>query len=129
MADGRQGYPLRKLLAEAKRRHEIRAAIESAYEPVPGDPRFCVRRLEVVEHVARTLGRAMVNNALFVAVERSARALGMEPIRNGGRRLYRCARRRGRSEAEAIADSQANRLDRRPERGRALRAADASRLR
>lgn len=103
---------LSSLLHEFQRRQEVRDAIETAYETAPG-PAYCVRRLEVVEHVARTFGIRVLNNDLFRCVEQQAAALGWESIRNGGRSLFRRAKRRGANDAEAMALSRANRRDQR----------------
>lgn len=96
--------------AELVRREKVRAALAANYEAAPG-PDYCVRRLEVVEDVARTLGIRVLNNAVFVDVERRARELGWESVKNGGRSLFRRVRRRGLDEAEALAISRSNRSD------------------
>jgi hypothetical protein len=109
-----------------QRGRDVREAIVSAFEATPGDPRFCVRRLEVVEHAARALGIRVRNNALFAEVNEAAVALGFEPIRSNGRSLFRCAKRRDLDEAGALAVSRANRFDARTGHGRALGAEDAA---
>jgi hypothetical protein len=54
---------------------KLREALESAFATVPGDRRFCVRRSDVVEHVARTLGIRVLNNRVFRQVCDGASAL------------------------------------------------------
>ena len=62
-------------------RQSVQALQEIAnFETVPGDPRFCVRRSEVVKHVALALDIRVVNNDVFGEVERGAVALGWEPV-------------------------------------------------
>jgi hypothetical protein len=68
-----------------------------------------VRRLEVVEHVARALAETVINNAFHAEVERAARCLGMQPVKNGNRSLFRCAKRRAQEDETALALSRANR--------------------
>ena len=97
-------------VAELLRRAKVHAALAAGYETADG-PEFCVRRLEVVEHVARSLGVRVLNNELFNQVERRAHELGWESVKNGGRSLFRRVRRRGLDEAEAIAVSRSNRRD------------------
>jgi hypothetical protein len=105
---------LERIEAEKRRREErtkkVREAIASAFEATEG-PAYCVRRLEVVEHVARSLGEAVLNNAFHAEVERAARWLGMQPVRNGNRSLFRCAKRRDQDEEAARASSRENRRD------------------
>jgi hypothetical protein len=105
---------LERIEAERKRRDErankVREAIASTFEAVTA-PAYCVRRLEVVEHVARTLGEGVINNAFHAEVERAARWLGMQPVKNGNRSLFRCARRRDQNNEAALAQSRANRQD------------------
>lgn len=98
---------LKELAARAK----LRNAIESVFETVPGEARFCVRRLEVVEHVSRVLGIRIINNRIFARVERVARDMGWEPIKNGNRSLFRCAKRKDQDQDEALLVSEANRHD------------------
>lgn len=90
----------------------------SAFESAPG-PQFCVRRTEVVEHVARELGGEVVNNALFAEIEAAARALGWQPIRNGQRRLFRSCKRREFDCEQALAAS-------RQQRSKGVRATSGS---
>jgi hypothetical protein len=105
---------LERIAAEKQRREErarkVRAAVAGAFEAMPA-PAYCVRRLEVVEHVARTLGDAVVNNAFHAEVERAARWLGMQPVKNGNRSLFRCAKRRDQDDESALSQSRANRRD------------------
>jgi hypothetical protein len=105
---------LERLEAEKRRREErakkVREAIASTFEVAAG-PVYCVRRLEVVEYVARTLGEPVINNAFHAEVERAARWLGMQPVKNGNRSLFRCARRRDQDDEAALALSRANRRD------------------
>ena len=111
---------------ELQRRLALREALRRAYEAVPGDPRFCVRRREVVEHVAGVLGESVINNAFCLKVEAAARELGWQRVKNGGRALYRCVKQRKADVAAALAESKANRHDPRTWRGRTLGAADAN---
>jgi hypothetical protein len=105
---------LERIAAEKQRREEraqkVREAIASTFEATTG-PGYCVRRLEVVEHVARTLGETVINNAFHAEVERAARWLGLQPVRNGNRSLFRCAKRRDQDDATALAVSQSHRRD------------------
>jgi hypothetical protein len=94
-----------------RRQRQIRQAIVLAYETRSGDPRFCVRRREVVEHVARVLGIAVLNNRLFVEVEAAAGSLGFQAVKNGNRSIYRCAKRRDLDEEAALMLSHASRRD------------------
>lgn len=113
------GYLQRHLLArllEERQRREVRRrkmaeAVAAVFEAVPDDPRFCVRRLEVVEHVARVIGAPVLNNAFHAEVERAARSLGLVPVKNGNRSLFRCAKRRDESANDALTRSRANRQD------------------
>ena len=73
---------------------------------------FCVRCLDVAEHVARTFGR-VINNHLFEDIARAAQSMGWTAIKNGNRSLYRGVRRRGLTDEQALAASRANRRDRR----------------
>jgi hypothetical protein len=93
------------------RQSKVRGVLLAYYEATPGDPRFCVRRLEVVEHAARTLGIHVVNNAVFADVEAAASALGFQAVKNGNRSLFRCAKRRDHDEKTALTVSRANRRD------------------
>jgi hypothetical protein len=112
------GYLARLLLeqihAEKRRREEraksVREAIAAAFEVAPG-PVFCVRRQVVVAHVARTLGQTVINNAFHAEVARAARWLGMQPVKNGNRSLFRCAKRRDQDDGRALAESRAHRRD------------------
>jgi len=72
---------------------EVREAISSAYETKPGDPRFCVRRFEVVEHAANPWDRG-AEQCHLADVEAAASALGFQAVKNGNRSLFRCAKRR-----------------------------------
>jgi hypothetical protein len=76
---------LAQVNAEKRRREEgarrLREAIAEAFEAT-GDPRFCIRRLEVVEHVAKALGVLVTNEAFFVEVTRVATELGFQPSRS-----------------------------------------------
>jgi hypothetical protein len=101
---------LELLCREFLRREKVREALGAAYETAPG-PAYCVRRLEVVEHVARTLNIRVLNNTVHADAERAARALGWVPIKNGNRRLFRGVKRRDHDEQEALAVSRANRRD------------------
>jgi hypothetical protein len=83
----------------------------ATYEPTPGDPRFCVRRLEVVKYAARALGIHVLNNAVFADVKAAASTVGFQAIRNGNRALFRCAKRRDHDKETALAVSHANRRD------------------
>jgi len=103
-------------LKELVRRYKVRQALESEFEAVPGDRRFCLRRLEVVEHVSRVLAIPVINNDVFADVEQAARALGWEAVKNGGRSLFRCVKRRDLEVDEALAVSRANRQDPRSRR-------------
>jgi hypothetical protein len=106
---------IRQVEAELKRMEEIdrktRVALMAAFETVPGDPRFCIRRLEAVEHVVKTLGIRVVNNFTFRDVERVAVEFGWEPVKNGGRSLFRCVKRRDLDQDEALVVSRGNRYD------------------
>jgi hypothetical protein len=93
-----------------ERARKVRDAIASAYEETPA-PAYCIRRLEVVLHVAGVLGVSILNNAFFAEVETAARGLGFQAVRNGNRSLFRCAKRRDQDDAEALAVSRANRHD------------------
>jgi hypothetical protein len=93
------------------RQKRVCEALWASYEATPGDPRFCVRRLEVVEHVARVLGIQVLNNAVFADVEAAASALGFQAVKNGNRSLFRCAKRRDHDEKTALAVSRENRRD------------------
>jgi len=101
--------------AEIIRRIKVRGALTAQYETAPG-PEYCVRRLEVVEEVARALGIRVLNNDLFLDVERRAHELGWESVKNGGRSLFRRVRRRELDDAEALALGRSNRYD--PRTGR-----------
>jgi len=70
-------------LRREERARNLREALAAVYEPTPGDPRFCVRRLEVVEHAARALGIRVLNNAVFAEVEAAACGLGFEAVGTG----------------------------------------------
>jgi len=105
------------------RQKRVREAISSAYETKPGDPRFCVRRFEVVEHAAQSLGIAVLNNAIFADVEAAASALGFQAVKNGNRSLFRCAKRRDHDDETALAVSCENRRDARRARVAAEREA------
>jgi hypothetical protein len=111
-------------IAEEKRRREVygrklRVTIAEAFEVMPDRPQFCVRRLQVTEHVARAVGVLVMNDAFHADVTREARALGFVPIKNGGRALFRYARRRDHDEVAALAASRENRHD--PRKGRRRR--------
>jgi len=112
-----RGRTLRELvdvyvaLKEANRRQELSDAMKEAFETMPGDRRFCVRRLDVVEHVARVRGIKVINNRVFRDIERAARDLGWESIKNGGRSLYRCVKHKEHDLDEALLVSRANRHD------------------
>jgi len=96
----------RRLEARAER---VRAAMLAGYRK--DGPAFCVRRTEVVEHVARRLGIPVVSYQLFVEVADAATVLGWQTVCCGGRQLFRGVRNRRQSAAEALARSRANRLD------------------
>jgi hypothetical protein len=104
------GRVLEEKLRREKRTRNLREVLVAAYETTPG-PQFCVRRLEVVQHAAQALGIRVVNNTVFHEVENAACALGWEPIRNGGRSLFRCVKLRGQDDASALAASQMLRCD------------------
>lgn len=104
---------LRRQLRHDERQRKIREFLASTYETTPGDPRFCVRRLDVVERVARLLGVAVLNNDFFAEVEEATKALGFQPIRNGNRSLLRGVRLKGQDEEAALAASRTHRLDHR----------------
>ncbi len=89
----------------------IRAALDSAFESLPGDHRFCIRRTEAVHHVAKTLGIRVVNNRLFREVAGVAQTLGWEPIKNGGRSLFRCVKSRTVPSDSALSISKSHRYD------------------
>jgi hypothetical protein len=93
------------------RQSKVRTVLLACYEATPGDPRFCVRRLEVVEHAAHALGIQVLNNAVFADVEAAASALGFQAVRNGNRSLFRCAKRRDYDHETALAVSRENRRD------------------
>jgi hypothetical protein len=93
------------------RQSKVRAVLLACYEATPGDPRFCVRRLEVVENAAGALGIQVLNNAIFADVEAAASALGFQAVKNGNRSLFRCAKRRDHDEKTALAVSRENRRD------------------
>jgi hypothetical protein len=93
------------------RRSQVREVLSASYDVTPGDPRFCVRRLEVVEYVARALGIAVLNNAVFADVEAAASAQGFQAVKNGNRSLFRCVKRRDHDHETALAVSGANRRD------------------
>jgi hypothetical protein len=93
------------------RQSKVRGVLLATYEAMPGDPRFCVRRLEVVEHAARALGIQVLNNAVFADVEAAASALGFQAVKNGNRSLFRCAKRRDYDHGTALAVSRENRRD------------------
>ncbi len=98
-------------LRQEERGRNLRGALLDAYETTPGDPRFCVRRFEVVEHAARALGIRVLNNAVFAEVEAAACALGFEAVRNGNRSLFRCVKRRDQDSETALSLSRENRRD------------------
>ncbi len=98
-------------LRREERARNLREALAAVYEPTPGDPRFCVRRLEVVEHAARALGIRVLNNAVFAEVEAAACGLGFEAVRNGNRSLFRCVKRRDQDSETALSASRENRRD------------------
>jgi hypothetical protein len=101
--------------AEEKRRKALeqkqREALESTFEVVPGDRRFCIRREEAVAHLSRVLGIRVVNNRTYREVQRIAESLGWEAVRNGNRSLYRCVKRRDLGPDIALYLSRANRRD------------------
>jgi hypothetical protein len=115
MLDAIKRALLTRIHHEEQRKRDIeekqREALESAFELVPGDRRFCIRRLEVVDHVARVLGIRVVNNVTFHDVEQMAVKLGWEPVKNGGRALFRCVKRRDLDQEAALAISRRNRHD------------------
>ena len=113
-------------LQELTARAKIRSAIESVFETVPGEGRFCVRRLEVVEHVSRMLGIRVINNRTFARVERVVRDMGWEPIKNGNRSLFRCAKRKHQDRDEALLVSEANRYDSRFDRASSAASVDGA---
>jgi hypothetical protein len=113
-------------LRQEERRRSLRDALWAAYETTLGDPRFCVRRLEVVEHAARALGIRVLNNAVFAEVEAAASALGFEAVRNGNRSLFRCVKRRDQDSETALSVSRENRRDTRWPRTAEDRAADVT---
>ena len=102
---------MRTVLQELIRRNQLREALQNGFETVPGDRELCVRRLDVVEHVTSTLGIKVINNRVFADIEREAAALGWEPIKNGGRSLFRCVKRKDHDRDEALMVSRANRHD------------------
>ena len=57
------------------------------------------------------MGIRVLSNRLFVDVEGVAETLGFQAVRNGGRSLFRCVRRRGVDADTALAISRANRRD------------------
>src|SRR4051812_38392350 len=97
------------VLHEQIEQDRIRVAVGMAFETTPGDVRFCVRRLDVVAHVARTLGIKVVNNDMFAKVERVVSEMGWESVKNGGRSLYRCAKHKGQDADAALLVSRTNR--------------------
>ena len=105
------------------RQSKVRGVLLASYEATPGDPRFCVRRLEVVERAAQSLGIAVLNNAVFTDVEAAASALGFQTVKNGNRSLFRCAERRDHDEKTALAVSRENRRDARRAKAAAERGA------
>jgi hypothetical protein len=109
-----------RLRAELAEREEserkVRIALEGAFEAVPGDRRFCIRRMEAMDLAARALGIRVVNNFTFGEVRRVAETLGWEAVKNGNRSLFRCVRRRGIEAEAALVLSRANRRD--PRAGR-----------
>jgi hypothetical protein len=107
----RNEYALLVFLREDARRRQILDAIKAEFETTTS-PTFCVRRIEVAEHLARVFGR-VINNDLFADVARAALSIGWTAIKNGNRSLYRGVRRRGLTDEQALADSRANRRDRR----------------
>lgn len=109
------------------RQSKVRAVLLACYEATPGDPRFCVRRLEVVEHAAHALGMQVLNNSVFTDVEAAASALGFQAVRNGNRSLFRCAKRRDHDEKTALAVSRENRRDVRRAKAAAERGASTLR--
>jgi len=113
-------------LRQEERRRNLREALAAAYETTPGDPRFCVRRLEVVGHAARALGIRVLNNAVFAEVEAAACALGFEAVRNGNRSLFRRVKRRDQDSETALSVSRENRRDTRWPRTAEDRAADVT---
>ena len=106
---------IERLRAEKAEREErerkLRVALEGAFEVVPGDRRFCIRRLEAVNLAAKTLGICVVNNSTFREVQIVAETLGWEAVKNGNRSLFRCVRRRGIGVDAALFLSRANRDD------------------
>ena len=98
-------------LEEEEWKRKWTSALLSGFETVPADPRFCVRRSEVVDHVVRALGIEVLNNRVFADVERAARSIGWQPVKNGGRSLFRCVKRKGQDDAEALVVSRAHRRD------------------
>jgi hypothetical protein len=100
-----------QILREVVRRRKLQEALRAKFETVPSDPRFCVRRADVVAHAARALDIRVVNNDVFIDVERAAIVLGWEPVKNGGRSLFPCVKRKGQDHTEALAGSQEQRLD------------------
>jgi hypothetical protein len=93
------------------RARRIREVLLVHYEPTHDDPRFCVRRLEVVQHVASALGNQVVNNALFADVAAAGEAVGFQSVKNGNRSLFRFAKRKGQDQRTALALSRSIRLD------------------
>lgn len=103
----------------AYKRREARALrlkeiVLARFEPT-ADQRFCLRRTEIVGAVAAGMGE-VANNDTHAEVRRLAAELGLEAVVNGGRALYRCVKRRGETEAEALATSRAVRHDSRTRR-------------
>ena len=100
---------------EAERRKEVerkwREALEIAFESVPGDRRFCVRKTEVMDHVAWTLGIRAVNNNTFRQLVRIGELLGWESVKNGNRSLFRCVKPRSLDAITALAVSRKHRRD------------------
>jgi len=112
---------------EDRQSNKVRGVLLASYEATPGDPRFCVRRLEVVEHAAHALGIHVLNNAVFADVEAAASALGFQAVKNGNRSLFRCAKRRDHDEKTALAVSGENRRDARRAKAAAERGASTLR--
>jgi hypothetical protein len=108
------------------RQKKVREVLSAGYETTPGDPRFCVRRLDVVEHAAQSLGIAVLNNAVFADVEAAASALGFQAVKNGNRSLFRCVKRRDQDRETALSVSRENRRDTRWPRTAEDRAADVT---
>ncbi|MGC9984734.1 MAG: hypothetical protein ABSF35_14025 [Polyangia bacterium] len=125
MLESLQELMLAHFLQEVSRRKELeqkrRAALESAFETMPGDRRFVIRRQEAVDCVVKALGIGVVNNGVHGDVQGTAKTLGWEAVKNGNRALFRCVRRRDIDPDTALAVSRENRRDprnrRRPDTG------------